>query len=91
VVQRLYHTSPAQSTPSAVFMGHPYSPHCPWYSENCWRLRTGHPSCRRPRCGCIRSPVCGAPSRSNCLHIKHKKWNFLYDRRKYPLPQKWRV
>ena len=29
VVQRLYHTSPAQSTPSAVFMGHPYSPHCP--------------------------------------------------------------
>ena len=29
VVQRLYHTSPAQSTPSAVFTGHPYSPHCP--------------------------------------------------------------
>jgi len=29
VVQRLYHTSPAQSTPSAVFMGHPHSLHLP--------------------------------------------------------------
>src|SRR5207247_689961 len=29
VVQRLYHTSPAQATPSAVCMGHPHSPHCP--------------------------------------------------------------
>ena len=29
VVQRLYHTSPAQSTPSAVCMGHPHSPTAP--------------------------------------------------------------
>ena len=29
VVKRLSHTSPAQSTPSAVFMGHPHSLHCP--------------------------------------------------------------
>ena len=26
---RVYHTSPAQSTPSVVFMGHPHSLHCP--------------------------------------------------------------
>jgi hypothetical protein len=29
VGQRLYHPSPAQSTLSAVFMGHPHAPHCP--------------------------------------------------------------
>src|SRR5215471_17139248 len=48
VVQRLYHTSPAQSTPSAVCMGHPQSPTAPDTLRINW-LRV----LRRPDAACL--------------------------------------
>ena len=81
-VQRLYHTLPAQSTPSSAFIGHPPTTAVTAYisitkNENSYAMHItpyGRAYMGEYRCP-SRQPTLGR----KCLNLNQKKCKFLYD------------